>query len=302
MIESVTIYFIMLLVTIIVAGMIYTNNLIILALLSSSFSLFTLVLYLLLTAPDVAMTEACVSILSFVFAILAIRYTKAKEFIEKFNPWIFLSVSLLAVILIYAGQDLPEFGAPKFNHYYLQNSVEETDMLSAVAAILASYRGFDTLLETLVIVVAAMAVLLVSAQENYLPVNNDLLIRTMTRITLPLILLFAFYIQFHGEISPGGGFQAGAIIATGLMIYAMVYGGKNLQAKLISQNTLKYLSLTGVMIYIMAGFVGIFAGLEFLNYDLFFSQAIWVMLVELAICVSVAAAMLLIYLRLSYVV
>ena len=302
MIESLTIYFVMFLAAIILFGMIYTQNLIILTLLGSSFSLFTIVLYILLNAPDVAMTEACISILSFVFVILAIRYDKSLLIIDNFRPVLFLSIICFMSILIYAAQDLPEFGAPNFNHYYLQNAVKETEIPSAVAAILASYRGFDTLLETLVILIAAMAVLLASNKENHLLENKDILIRTMTRISLPIILLFALYIQFHGEISPGGGFQSGAIIATGLMVYAMVYGKKNFQTKLISEDKLKYLSVAGVISYVAAGFISIFTGLEFLNYTLFFSQAIWIMIVEAAVCISVTATMLLIYLRLSYVI
>ena len=51
--------------------------------------------------------------------------------------------------------------------------------------------------------------------------------RLITKLLLPLILLFALYVQFHGDFGPGGGFQAGVIFAAGFVLYALVYGLDN---------------------------------------------------------------------------
>ena len=51
-----------------------------------------------------------------------------------------------------------------------------------------------------------------------------LILRIITKLLLPFILLFALYVQFHGDFGPGGGFQAGVIFAAGFILYAMVFG------------------------------------------------------------------------------
>ena len=51
--------------------------------------------------------------------------------------------------------------------------------------------------------------------------------RLGTKLLLPLILLFALYVQFHGDYGPGGGFQAGVIFGAGFILYALIYGLDN---------------------------------------------------------------------------
>jgi multicomponent Na+:H+ antiporter subunit B len=219
-------------------------------------------------------------------------------FEDKFKPFLFVYCALLAFILIYASGDLPEFGSPKFNHYYLQNSKNDTGIISVVASILASYRGFDTMLETLVILSAGMGVLLISGEEKFIEKAQDKLTAVMIRIMLPIILLFALYIQFHGEISPGGGFQAGCIIATIFITYALGFGD-NILLKTISNFNLKIITIIGISLYILVGMIGLLGGQDFLNYNVFFGQTIGVMLVELGVGITVSSTMLLIYLRVS---
>ena len=52
----------------------------------------------------------------------------------------------------------------------------------------------------------------------------DLLLRISSKIFLPFIILFAFYVQFHGDFGPGGGFQAGVIFAAGILNASSVFG------------------------------------------------------------------------------
>ena len=51
-----------------------------------------------------------------------------------------------------------------------------------------------------------------------------LVLRVITKLLLPFILLFGLYVQFHGDFGPGGGFQAGVIFAAGFVLYSLVYG------------------------------------------------------------------------------
>ena len=59
--------------------------------------------------------------------------------------------------------------------------------------------------------------------------NSFPIIRIVTKILIPYILLFAMYVQFHGDFGPGGGFQAGVIFASALILYGLVYGLTALQ-------------------------------------------------------------------------
>ena len=290
-------YFIFASVALLVIAMMRSNNIILLTLFSSVFSLFSMLLYVILDAPDVAMTEAAISSLILIFTIYVIKFTYPHSYIfhNPFKPLLFILSMTLAAILIYAAQDLPSFGAPEFNQYYLQNSIQDTGVISAVASILASYRGYDTMLETLVILVGGFSVLLVSEQVKIEKTKRDMIITLMSRFMLPIILLFALYIQAHGEISPGGGFQAGSIIATICIMLAMSYDSH----LLLSENNLKKFSLAGVSLYFIVGLIGVIGNAEFLNYNIILGQSIGIMIVEYAVGISVTSTMLLIYLGIS---
>ena len=60
--------------------------------------------------------------------------------------------------------------------------------------------------------------------------RDNPVLRVVTKITLPLIFLFALYVQFHGDFGPGGGFQAGVIFAAGFILYGLVFGTEALRA------------------------------------------------------------------------
>ena len=54
--------------------------------------------------------------------------------------------------------------------------------------------------------------------------RQHIILRVVAKVLIPIILLFAFYVQFHGDYGPGGGFQAGVIFAAGVVLYALVFG------------------------------------------------------------------------------
>nr|MCH9670359.1 cation:proton antiporter [Gammaproteobacteria bacterium] len=59
--------------------------------------------------------------------------------------------------------------------------------------------------------------------------HHHFVLRVSVRLLVPLIILFGLYVQFHGDFGPGGGFQAGVIIAAGFIFYGLVYGSDNLR-------------------------------------------------------------------------
>ena len=127
-------------------------------------------------------------------------------------------------------------------------------------------------------------------------------LRVVTKLLVPLILLFALYVQFHGDFGPGGGFQAGVIFAAGFILYALVYGADGAH-QVVPPWVLRLCISLGVLLYGMVGVVGMLAGGRFLDYsvlahDPVHGQHLGILLVELGVGITVAAVMITIFLTL----
>jgi multicomponent Na+:H+ antiporter subunit B len=92
------------------------------------------------------------------------------------------------------------------------------------------------------------------------------IVREVADFTLPAILLVALYIQFHGEYSPGGGFQAGVVFGAGVWLYALVHGLGRTQ-RIIPPPVVRTGVSVGLLLYVGVGFATLLLGGEFLNYD-----------------------------------
>jgi len=129
---------------------------------------------------------------------------------------------------------------------------------------------------------------------------SDLLIlRVVAKLLIPFILLFALYVQMHGDFGPGGGFQAGVILAAGFILYALVFGLANAK-RVVSPRLLAVGIGTGVLLYAGVGVAAMLGGGAFLEYAVFsadsvFGNEIGIWLVELGVGITVAAVMLTIY-------
>lgn len=304
--ESLLNYVVILVSSITISALILSNNIMKIILLNSVFSTLAVIMYLILDAPDVAITEGCVGVLSSIFSIFTLNKIYKNDFkiADKFNPTLFMIIMTITLLLLFTTQGLPEFGQTKPDNYYLNNSYNEIGITSIVTSILASYRGYDTMLETLVIMLGSLAVLLIKPQIKLFSIPiKDLIAEKFVSFIFALLLLFAFYLQFHGEISPGGGFQAGTIIAASFILYGIVFGNHNL-IKFVSLPKLIVLSVAGIGIYLITGLISILRGKSLLNYNILsnnslIGQSIGINAVEIGIGISVAASMLIIYLSLS---
>ena len=92
-----------------------------------------------------------------------------------------------------------------------------------------------------------------------------LIVKTITRLTVGLILLFGIYIVTHGHISPGGGFAGGVIVALSF-IHIMLAFGKDVALKKLSQNVASFFESLGAIIFISLAILGIGGGYFFLNF------------------------------------
>jgi multicomponent Na+:H+ antiporter subunit B len=132
--------------------------------------------------------------------------------------------------------------------------------------------------------------------------KHNLLLRIVSAISIPFIFLFGLYVFFHGKVSPGGGFQSGAIWATGLILHSLVFGASETR-RIISPKVLQFLVCVGALLYCGLGLLMVLMGGRFLEYNAMLtsvhqSQFLGVMLIEGGVHLTVFAALSLIYWRL----
>lgn len=129
--------------------------------------------------------------------------------------------------------------------------------------------------------------------------EHHLVLRVIAKLIIPLILLFALYVQFHGEYGPGGGFQAGVIFASGFILYALIFGVENLR-KVVPLGLLRIISALGLLLYIGTGVAGLLLGGNFLDYSVLAAdpvagQHVGIILIEMGVGTTVAAVMLMMF-------
>jgi multicomponent Na+:H+ antiporter subunit B len=125
--------------------------------------------------------------------------------------------------------------------------------------------------------------------------NLDLILRVGTKLILPFMLLFALYVQFHGDYGPGGGFQAGVITA-GMVILVVITFGLNLAQRIAPQAVVERMIPLGVLIYAGTGVAGLFTGRNYLDYgglarDSVQGHHLGIFLVEAGVLITVAGTM-----------
>ncbi len=128
---------------------------------------------------------------------------------------------------------------------------------------------------------------------------DNTVLRVVGKIVIPVIFLFALYVQFHGDYGPGGGFQAGVIFAAGMILYGLIFGIESLR-RVISARFLYALIACGLLLFAGVGFVPILLGHNYLYYDVLSQdpltgQHLGILLVELGVGITVAAVMVTIF-------
>jgi multicomponent Na+:H+ antiporter subunit B len=131
------------------------------------------------------------------------------------------------------------------------------------------------------------------------------ILRLVTKLLLPMILLFALYVQFHGDFGPGGGFQAGVIFGAGIILYSLVYGLHNAR-QIFPPWLLRLMISMGILIYAGVGMVTLLRGGNFLDYGALdhhnpvHGQHLGILLVELGVGITVAGVMISIFFALAW--
>jgi multicomponent Na+:H+ antiporter subunit B len=126
--------------------------------------------------------------------------------------------------------------------------------------------------------------------------TGDLVLRIVTKLLMPFMLLFALYVQFHGDFGPGGGFQAGVIAAAAIVFYAITFGLAAAQ-RLVPERLVERLLAAGVLLYAGVGLAGLALGGNYLDYfvldrDPMHGQHRGIFWIELGVAITVSGTML----------
>ena len=299
---------------------IFLKDLFAVVMLFGIYSLLSALIFVNLDAVDVAFTEAAVGAgISTVLMLSTLALTGRTEKENKHSSVLpLLVVVATGAALIYGTLDMPPFGAadnPIHQHVaprYIEESPKEVGLPNMVTSVLASYRGFDTFGETVVVFAAAVGVLsllgVARRREEDGASGSDLkdsgfkghkVLRVVAKLIIPLTILFALYVQFHGDFGPGGGFQAGVIAAAAFILYALVFSLSH-AIRVVSPKFLQVLASFGVLLYASVGIYSMLKGGHFLDYnklaaDPLAGQHYGIIIIELGVGITVFAVMLSIF-------
>ena len=194
-----------------------------------------------------------------------------------------LVISLtLGCFLLVATADLPDWSDPEspaslhLSNYYIENSMEQTSVPNFVTSVLADYRGYDTMFETIVVFCAGITVLTILRRTHRRKKKEirprpagegrDLILISAARIIAPLMQIFALYVIAHGHHSPGGGFQGGVILGSSFILLALAYDLETI-LKRIKERALIIMGGVGVSLYMGIGIGAMLLGGNFLDYS-----------------------------------
>ena len=252
--------------------------------------------------------------------------------------WIALiAVLVTGSLLIYGVSDFPDWGSANspanggvegasasISKAYIEHTQTLTHVPNMVTAVLADYRGYDTMFETVVIFAAGLAIfaILRVLKEGELPhaepvkeidssADGDhrrIIVETTCRLLVPVIQIFALYVVAHGHHSPGGGFQGGVILGASFILIGL---SQNLSAaiKRFSEKQFLILSSAGILLYAGIGLVSQLLGRHFLDYgalqkilqtpDEAWARSHSMLGVEVGVAFTVTAIMFAIYVNLA---
>lgn len=291
----------------ITAGIIWGKDLMSLVIVYCMFSFATMLLYILMGAPDVAFTEAVIGVISTVYFIIILRTIsrKTKSEAEKGEASetreldkydrnkIIILIAIMAMLVLpvcLSGKILPNIGDPHsaanthVSNYYIEHTDDISNSPNMVTSVIVDFRAFDTMFETTVMFLAGLCVILIlddgrkkkgklkipeqpkrkSGKAVYETINKEVMIS----IIEPIILIYAIYVLFHGEVSLGGGFQAGALIAMVYLLDVLVTKRTRNIFTITKVDAATYAGL-GPFIYAFCGVLTLIGGGTFLQYKNF---------------------------------
>jgi len=131
--------------------------------------------------------------------------------------------------------------------------------------------------------------------------DHHFILRVVAKMLMPPIMLYALYVQFHGDFGPGGGFQAGVIFAVAFILYALVFGLDSLR-RVAPPAIVRAGFALGVLLYAGTGAYSFFKGKNYLDYSALADadhavggQHLGILLVEAGVGLTVACVMIAVF-------
>ncbi len=129
--------------------------------------------------------------------------------------------------------------------------------------------------------------------------KNYLVLRVVSKLLIMFMILFGLYVQFHGDFGPGGGFQAGVIIAAAIILYGIIYGLPAAHA-VVPSGLVEIMIAAGVLLYAGVGVAGLLLGGNYLDYFVLSGNPVdgqhrGIFWVEAGVLITVAGVMLKIF-------
>ena len=130
--------------------------------------------------------------------------------------------------------------------------------------------------------------------------KDQVVLRVITKMLVPYMLVFGCYVITHGEIGPGGGFQGGVILAAGFILYGVVFGKEALH-RVVPRRLVDGLAAFGVLLFAGVGVWTMLLGGRFLDYsvlpakDYGYAEALGMTLVEYGVGITVCTVMITVY-------
>ena len=179
-----------------------------------------------------------------------------------------LALALLAVMFYdIAGNYSERSELTGISEHYATQGAEELGAANLVASVVITYRGLDTLGEVTVLFISAAGASLLlrrrrssAEKKSRVYAESSEIVQTTLSILFPIIMLFGVYIFINGHLTPGGGFQGGAVVASALLFFILARPNDSLSHALL----MKVESLSGFT-YVMLGLLGVYLAGGFLD-------------------------------------
>ncbi len=201
--------------------------------------------FVFLSAPDLAMTQITVEVVTIILLLLALNFLpnvtpKESTVWRRMCDVAVAGAAGLATMALTYHYLLRDAVAAPISEFHLANSYEGGGGTNVVNVILVDFRGFDTFGEIIVLGIAALLIYALTETLLNGPVRARLLNRVpdkplsgtqhpmmmvvLTRVMMPVVLMVGFYIFLRGHNEPGGGFIAGLIVSIGVVMQYMASG------------------------------------------------------------------------------
>jgi len=272
----------------------------------SSYCVVKSIVWILLAAPDLSITDAAVgtgisSILYFLVLkqVLVVRkeHQELEEHRSRARPkthagvfrYIYNTVAVtvgisITGVLVYTASVLPPFGDPsnptnnEVPRKFIEEGIQDTGALNVVASMLFDYRAFDTLGEACVLIAAVCAVLILLRYDGPLHTfhafvrefekpRQDIILKYVAFLLVGMIMIFGFYVILNGHLTPGGGFSGGAILGASLVLYVSVFGTTN-SFKFLNYKTCGRILSISLLFYIVVKGYSFFSGANNIKIDI----------------------------------